>query len=322
MRHCPHCGSELSDTDRFCFSCGALVEGIEDEQDEKKVEPSLTPTGSVPQASNDRPGTGTIIKVFLIVAILLAASVGGILILSNSYKEPTSTGDHTVSYEWNYNGETLKYTLTVKQTDYDSMRKSTIDHTGSLSSDRYTRTDGKIIVAVSEFIVVDKYVQKLADDLKALCKDKNGGAEPSNEKLIQFLTYFVQGAIAYDSEEGSSSSDYWRYPLETLWEKKGDCEDTAILLAALTNASGDQYKGKAGVILLPGHVMAAVDKSLYATPLAYSSKHSDVYNCDYYAIETALDGSYWEVGKINDKYSGDYFHLYLGYVTSYYGVTS
>jgi predicted transglutaminase-like cysteine proteinase len=49
----------------------------------------------------------------------------------------------------------------------------------------------------------------------------------------------VQKNILYVSDnETKGMLEYWRYPVETLVEKKGDCEDTAILFASILDALG------------------------------------------------------------------------------------
>ena len=48
--------------------------------------------------------------------------------------------------------------------------------------------------------------------------------------------------------------EYWKFPLETLYDHGGDCEDTSILLASLTEAMGYD----ASLLLFPGHMATGI----------------------------------------------------------------
>ena len=57
-------------------------------------------------------------------------------------------------------------------------------------------------------------------------------------RLAGFLTAFVQQGIVYVADPFFHGRDYPKYPIETLVEQEGDCEDSAALLAALFSAYG------------------------------------------------------------------------------------
>lgn len=79
----------------------------------------------------------------------------------------------------------------------------------------------------------DKYVQIIADTI--LSKTTN---QPDKVKIRTAL-YFVQSTIeyAYDSDL-YGCSDFYATPLETLYLRQGDCDDTTILLASILIAMG------------------------------------------------------------------------------------
>ncbi len=65
-------------------------------------------------------------------------------------------------------------------------------------------------------------------------------ASLSDAEKVNCVLKFVQSfAYEYDSD-GKQVGDYCKYPAETLYEGKGDCEDHAFLFAALTRAMGYQ----------------------------------------------------------------------------------
>ena len=49
--------------------------------------------------------------------------------------------------------------------------------------------------------------------------------------------------------------EYWKYPVETLYDQGGDCEDTSILFSAIAEAMGYNTS----LLLFPGHMAAGVD---------------------------------------------------------------
>ena len=55
---------------------------------------------------------------------------------------------------------------------------------------------------------------------------------------VECVLDMVRGIPTYTDEESTGQSDYFRYPVETLWELTGDCEDHAILLSSILEAMG------------------------------------------------------------------------------------
>lgn len=82
--------------------------------------------------------------------------------------------------------------------------------------------------------------------------------------------------------EGGVLEEYWKYPLETLYDRAGDCEDTSILLAVLYKATG-----YAVFVLLPGHAVKAVVLPSDTVGYYYSVNFKNYYFCETTA-ETSL----------------------------------
>ena len=79
----------------------------------------------------------------------------------------------------------------------------------------------------------------------------------------EFVLKFVQSIPYVDDIKSKGIRDYYKYPVETLWEQNGDCEDHAILFASLMKALG--YKVVlyhvyvySGGKMIGGHVAAGV----------------------------------------------------------------
>ena len=84
----------------------------------------------------------------------------------------------------------------------------------------------------------DDYVLDSLDDPTILdiaraLRAKIGGGDT---EFARFALSFVQGGIAYALDQ--PGFEYPLYPLETLVDKKGDCEDTTILYVSLLRAQG------------------------------------------------------------------------------------
>ena len=293
MPYCPFCGSEVSEDDTFCRSCGSVLSG-----------------GTVPQRPRDDGRRTKLIALAIVGAILVSAVAGIIVAMVFDF---SIKSEYNNTYDWTYENKSFSYSLTVDSDYYKKMTSSGIDRTGSISIDRYTTGEGEV-VAVKDYIVVDSHIQALADSLKAKYKEAFG-TDPTEDDYVKFAAAFVQKCIKYDYNEYDSGKEYWRYPLETLCNKKGDCEDTSILLAALIDAGGYE----AGILLLPGHAMCAVTAATLVGGPYENIRNSPVYGKDFYPIETTADTTEdGVIGVITDQYKDVYMHLYLGHVTGYY----
>lgn len=107
------------------------------------------------------------------------------------------------------------------------------------------------------------------------------------------IVKFVQDVIEYQYDfDTTGQEEYPRYPIETLYERQGDCEDTSILMAALLKEWGYEV----GLLHLPGHAAVAI-------------RTSDTYNAtSYYEINghrylfIESTGSGWSIGEIPDEF--------------------
>ncbi|HPR41731.1 MAG TPA: transglutaminase domain-containing protein [Candidatus Methanofastidiosa archaeon] len=74
-------------------------------------------------------------------------------------------------------------------------------------------------------------IDQIADELWDLSGNE--------EEYAEIALDFVHSAIFYMSDmESTGQEEFWKYPDETLFDKVGDCEDTAFLYASLLRAKG------------------------------------------------------------------------------------
>lgn len=111
----------------------------------------------------------------------------------------------------------------------------------------------------------------------------------------QNVLSFVQSFIAYRSDlDTTGFREYPRFPLETLWDRVGDCEDVAILAGAILARLGH----KVTLLDYPGHIAFGVEAS--PTDKNFTLIKDDKYNISYYYGEATSKG--WKLGEIPDSY--------------------
>ena len=130
----------------------------------------------------------------------------------------------------------------------------------------------------------DQYVQSLADEFRAY-GERNGLSE---REVVDHTMVFVQNLQYATDEVGTGFDEYPKYPVETLVDRGGDCEDTSILLSSLLEALGYD------TVLL-----ALYDANHMALGVAGSDLSGSYYEFEgrrYYYVETTAPG--WRVGEI------------------------
>jgi len=121
------------------------------------------------------------------------------------------------TYEWSYDGHPWNLTMQISESlylYYSKMERAPVE-------------DYSIYVTHPKDD--DQLIDPLAAELKKLAVEQRFDAE----ETVNFAASFVQN-LKYETE----AEEYPNYPVETLVAKGGDCEDTAILTAALLQAMG------------------------------------------------------------------------------------
>jgi hypothetical protein len=78
----------------------------------------------------------------------------------------------------------------------------------------------------------DRYVKELAHQFDVL-----GAGMDRLGKANLLLSYVQAIPYMYDSDL-NGRDEYWKFPLETITDGAGDCEDTSILFCAIAKAMG------------------------------------------------------------------------------------
>ena len=133
--------------------------------------------------------------------------------------------------------------------------------------------------------------------LKLRTAAEENGFDNLNE--VNFIMSFVQSLKYAEDNLTAGYGEYPRYPIETLIDQVGDCEDSSALLISLLEPLGYE----AALILIPdawdGYGHAAVGINLTgASGLYYILNEGEENEIGYYYAETTAQG--WKLGEMPD----------------------
>jgi len=129
-------------------------------------------------------------------------------------------------YRWRFNEKYWEFSLKVPVDIYKSYVESNVN--------RMPQSFGNYAM-VSFVTSDDRMVLDVASKLKSFAEGENY----SQVDTINFILRFVQKNVIYASDNSTKGQvEYWRYPVETLVDKKGDCEDSSVLFASIMDALG------------------------------------------------------------------------------------
>lgn len=203
------------------------------------------------------------------------------------HASPQDPGCFNRHYTWQLDGRNYQLDLELPWESYDFYH-------------RVGRVYGQYGVYSYEHpahAVVPELVARLQDIAQDRCLSEWG--------LVRLVVAFVQH-LRYQAEPG----EYPKYPLETLGDRGGDCEDLSILAAAIFRELGFATK----LINPPGHMALA---------LACKNCDGQYYEWDgrkYFYVETTA--LHYEVGMAPERYerttgnvfSTDVAEMALGYL--------
>lgn len=193
-------------------------------------------------------------------------------ILKRSKETPKEIpGKFDKKYVWTYKGVDYKLDFKISKDSYFKFKKKA----RRLVIEQY----GKIYVTGG----INDEVRNLASIL-----DKLGGYTTKYDRAA-FLVSFVQQNVTYKHETG----EYPRYPIETLVDQAGDCEDFAILGAALLKCLG--FDTCLIYLIDVCHISLGI-----AGIEDFSGDYHEYQGMKFYHCELA--GTAWEIGKIPDEW--------------------
>lgn len=209
-------------------------------------------------------------------------------IVPNPEKRPASAiaeriNDDTwrISYEWAFEPSDKKTPHTFKM----SIDVNPREYYKLLSRDRYR----------GQYHLYAEEDSHEVDQIVVYLKHYNKLYKLSPYDQAQNVLTFVQSFIAYRSDlETTTFNDYPRYPLETLWDRVGDCEDVAILAGAILSRLGH----KVALLDYPRHLAFGVQAPVGDSK--YQLIKDEEYGISYYYGEATAKG--WKIGDIPENY--------------------
>jgi len=178
------------------------------------------------------------------------------------------------NFDWDFNNYNFTYSLAAPKELYDFYS----------SLERPPTSDYSVYVTHE---LDDEYISNLVEIFEEVAQEKGF----TKNELVSFIVAFIQNMEYTPDDVSKGYDEYPKYPLETLIDRGGDCEDTSILTAAMLNELG--Y----GVVLLalPGHMAVGVlgSNGLNGSYYEYQDER-------YYYLETTNTG--WNIGVIPPEY--------------------
>jgi hypothetical protein len=225
--------------------------------------------------------------------------------------ESTYTGkvayytDVNLEQKWKYEGIERELTMTYAYEAYDRYHKTAVN-------DRWPGPK-----QYTSFVTYDDpIVIELTEKLKAAF---GSDVSPGDSEFANFVLGYVQVCYGYPRNSNYIDADaflygqdeYFAYPVETIFQGQGDCEDTAILVAAILHVAGYDT----AILILPEHAMAGVALEGYSpptyNPLLYEVLSKEVDGKMFYGGETTIT-TYRAFGLSPAKGFGDVaFSYYL-----------
>ncbi len=208
-----------------------------------------------------------------IILLVSALMVWG----SGQAADPTNS----VSLSWSFKGVDFTWTTEFKSKDLQEYRSRARPRTIDYSIYASDRMD-------------DQYMRDLTGLFRKYAQQYN----MNRREVIDFVGSFVQ-QLPYTSDRVTTPYDeYPRFPLETLYEKGGDCEDTAILAATILKEMGYE-------------VVLIAFKRHMGLGVACSECDGHAYEASgrkYYYLETTGEG--WPVGRLPNQYEDEHPRLF------------
>ncbi len=187
-------------------------------------------------------------------------------------------GSSTINrhYQWDFDGKTWTWDMMINSSEYMfyADKPRTFNYASYMTDE-------------------NRYIESLAQELNDLA-DSEGW---SSYELVSFTLSFVQSLEYTEDDVTTGYDEYPRYPIETLVERGGDCEDTTVLFATLIQA--DPINIDAVLLILPAdtpeHMAAGV-----AGEGDISGYYYEYDGRNYYYCETTGEG--WRLGDIPYAY--------------------
>lgn len=218
------------------------------------------------------------------------------------------TGNVARNFTWTYDDEEFVLTMEI---DYDDLLYAR-DYYSVSQRQQDTRNNHE---RDRTFVTLSYTDDRMAPYMETLVAGMIAEMEAKEVTMTEYnlldcLLKFTQYIEYQSDEEYMGVEEYWKFPLETLYDQGGDCEDTSILFIAMAHQCREELEMTYDVALqlLPGHMAGAVKIDGYTT---------DVNPYGYTYGETTVVG--FDLGEVPDSmrsYFLENSRYILGYSTT------
>lgn len=197
-------------------------------------------------------------------------------------EESIIEGDFNLQFSWEYHNQLYEILLPIRRSVYEEYKQKERNLSVSEWAKCYV-TDG-----------ICAEIRELSYRLIKYTKDSD------HDEEVDFILSFIQSVIEYTPDLNSQGEliEYPKYPIETLVEKKGDCEDFSFLGGAILKSMG--YK--VALLELPRHIalgICGVAKGFYV------EKDGERF---YYREMTA---SGWSTGEVPSNFVNETVEVHI-----------
>lgn len=190
-------------------------------------------------------------------------------------------GYFEVDHSWKYNGKECSITLNISTELYDYFRNDR-EHLAYV----YKFNEGEMPPNYYSFMLSehDRPV------MQSIAKEFSRYALTEKDRIELALTFVQSLRYAFDADS-KGKDEYVRYPIETLVDGQGDCEDKVALLVALLYEMDADFV----LLVLPEHMAVGVhlDEVDVGRYLWFHDKK-------YYFMETTMPN--WQIGQVPEHY--------------------
>ena len=183
-------------------------------------------------------------------------------------------------YEWEYGYSEWSWDLTIPLVLYLDYRS------------RHRPSDFKDYVKLALDPGDDIYITNIVEALESAAENKGF----SKYETVEYVLSFVQSLPYTVDSVDTRWDEYPRYPIETLFDRGGDCEDTSILVAALLDEMGYDVC----LLILENEEHCAI--GIAGGEGIYGSYYR-VDDTKYFYVETTGEG--WEIGELPSSINDD-----------------
>ena len=201
----------------------------------------------------------------------------------------------TREFSWEYDGGSYTLRLDIDYSDVQYAKNYYTPHERTSERPEHERDKTFVTLSYSDPNMAG-YTEKMVNSLIDSYKENHSEIEAYD--FLNYILVFTQN-IEYRSDFDSTGYDeYWKFPLETVFDRCGDCEDTMLLFVAIAHQCRDilEFDYRLSLQLMPDHACAGV---IVDTTTEYQK------NPDGFIFgETTATG--YDLGEIPDKVK-DYF---------------